>query len=47
MNKPYILNLTNCNTVEEIYAAIEADMNARKQLGLRKVLTKKLRNLFK
>ena len=28
----YILDLTNCNTVNEITIAIEVDLNARKQL---------------
>lgn len=32
-NKKYILDLTKCNTAAEIYAAINADLNARKQLG--------------
>ena len=47
MKKIYTLDLTNCNTFGEINAAIEADLNARKQLGLRKVLKMKMRNLFK
>lgn len=32
-NDTYILDLTNCVTVWEVDAAIEADLNARKQLG--------------
>ena len=32
MKKPYILDLTNCNTYDEILVAINADLNARKQL---------------
>lgn len=32
-NTEYILDLTNCYTHGEIIAAIEADLNARKQLG--------------
>lgn len=32
----YILDLTNCKTSEEILIAIEADLNARKQLGMPK-----------
>lgn len=32
-NDTYILDLTNCVTVWEVNAAIEADLNARKQLG--------------
>lgn len=32
-NTEYILDLTNCYTNEAIMAAIEADLNARKQLG--------------
>lgn len=31
-NDTYILDLTNCVTVWEVNAAIEADLNARKQL---------------
>lgn len=31
--KKYILDLTNCNTSLEMIAAIEADLNARKQLA--------------
>ena len=32
-NDIYILDLTHCVTVWEVNAAIEADLNARKQLG--------------
>lgn len=32
-NDTYILDLTNCVTVWEVNVAIEADLNARKQLG--------------
>lgn len=35
-NDTYILDLTNCVTVWEVNVAIEADLNARKQLGLPK-----------
>lgn len=35
-NDTYILDLTNCVTVWEVNAVIEADLNARKQLGLPK-----------
>lgn len=35
-NEKYILDLTNCRTSEEIMVAIEADLNARKQLGFPK-----------
>lgn len=35
-NDTYILDLTNCVTVWEVNAAIEADLNARKQLGYSK-----------
>lgn len=31
-NDTYILDLTNCVTIWEVDAAIEADLNARKQL---------------
>ena len=47
MKNIYTLDLTNCNTFGEIYAAIEADLNARKQLGFRKVMKRTERNLFK
>lgn len=32
-NTKYVLDLTSCKTSEEILVAIEADLNARKQLG--------------
>lgn len=31
-NERYILDLTNCLTVHDVLIAIEADLNARKQL---------------
>lgn len=37
----YILDLTNCNTVNEILVAVETDLNARKQLNEIKANTKK------
>lgn len=30
--KRYILDLTNCLSAQDVYIAIEADLNARKQL---------------
>lgn len=33
MKKEYVLDLTDCNTFDEIIIAVKTDLNARKQLG--------------
>ena len=36
MKKEYVLDLTDCNTFDEIIIAVRTDLNARKQLGMPK-----------
>ena len=38
----YTLDLTNCNTCVEIIAAINADLNPRKQLNTKKNIFKRI-----